>query len=89
MDLVLFFVVPAALGLGLGYVTASKWGKRVFWAVFAALILLIVLMYSMAADKQGWDGIGYMIAIVLILSAGAGHLTGGMFSLWRNRDRGE
>ena len=76
-----FIAIPIVIGLiaGIGaWYTTHRRAYRVYWTVFAIMLLISAGLYGAAVSASGWDGIAYlMLMIGGSLPAAAAHLIGG------------
>ncbi|WP_322893778.1 MULTISPECIES: hypothetical protein [unclassified Yoonia] len=80
---VLAFVFAAALAYGLGRIKTrlGLWALAVLWLVFTGV------MSIGAATINGWDGVFYMLGLILVsVPAALGALLGGSFG-WQRKEK--
>ena len=61
-------IIPILLGLGAGFVgwrTVHRRVYKAFWIVMGLVLLVSAGLYAEAVSAPGWDGIAYLIMLVM------------------------
>ncbi len=78
-------VAAIALGVGLaaGWLLARFWRPGAAWGLVALLAVAVVALILAGRQAQGFEGLGYAIAAVVMLTPAAlGAALGGWLSGW-------